>query len=249
MGKEVSGMGTSTRSPVVIFVATGVSVLALVAAWLAPVVGLVLAAVVVLGGIVIFAIGSRAVGAVVCVMPFAVAIFGLQIAGLFLVKAYRVPSESMAPTIAIGDRVLVSRHAGRPSIGDVVIAQPPAGALDDRCGARKPEDAPCARGTSALSDVKYVKRVVAGPGDTVAIRRGLVIRNGKLVREPYARQCGDRDLCELPRAITVPADAWFLLGDNRGASDDSRIWGPVPTRAILGSVELRYWPPKSAKRF
>jgi signal peptidase I len=154
----------------------------------------------------------------------------------------------MERTIDIGDRVLVNQHAGRPSIGDIVVAHPPIGAADDRCGARRPAQAPCARATDGLSDVKFIKRVIAGPGDTVAFRHGLLIRNGRPVREPYATPCEERELCELPVSITVPADAWFLAGDFRGESDDSRFWGPVPTKAILGSVDFRYWPLKSAGR-
>ncbi len=74
------------------------------------------------------------------------------------------------------------------------------------------------------------------------------MRNGHPVREPYARPCTDTPLCELPRAVKLPAGTWFLAGDFRGESDDSRIWGPVPTNAILGRVAFRYWPPKSAGR-
>ena len=84
-------------------------------------------------------------------------------------------------------------------------------------------------------------RVVAGPGDTIAFRDGLVVRNGRPVSEPYAERCTE-DLCEMPRPITVPDGTWFLAGDNRGESDDSRFWGPVPTSAIVGTVRLRYWP-------
>ncbi len=116
------------------------------------------------------------------------------------------------------------------------------------CGARKPDKAACPRPTPGLSDVKYIKRVVAGPGDTVAFRRGLLIRNGKPVRDRYAAPCDEPELCDLPQAITVPPGTWFLLGDNRGASDDSRIWGPVPTKAILGIVTYRYWPLGDAGR-
>ena len=70
---------------------------------------------------------------------------------------------------------------------------------------------------------------------------------GRQVSEPYARRCTD-DICEMPEAITVPKGAWFLAGDFRGESDDSRFWGPVPTRAITGVVRFRYWPPKRVGR-
>jgi signal peptidase I len=202
---------------VVIFVAMAASVVAVVVLWFAPLAGLVIAGVVVLGGLAVVLTGRRAVGAVVCLMPFAVAILLLQLAGLFLVKAYRIPSASMEHTIEIGDRVIVNQHAGRPSVGDIVVAKPPAGAPD-------------------------------GPGDTVAFVHGLLVRNGHPVREPYARPCTDAPLCELPRPVKLPADTWFLAGDFRGESDDSRIWGPVPTKAILGRVAFRYWPPKNVGR-
>jgi Signal peptidase, peptidase S26 len=90
--------------------------------------------------------------------------------------------------------------------------------------------------------------VVAGPGDTIAVRDGLVVRNGRAISEPYARRCTN-DICEMPLPITVPDGARFLAGDFRGESDDSRFWGPVPTKAIMGVVKYRYWPLKNAGRF
>ena len=104
-----------------------------------------------------------------------------------------------------------------------------------------------ARATAGLSDLVFVKRVVAGPGDTIAFRDGLVVRNGRPISEPYARSCTE-DICEMPQAITVAKGAWFLAGDFRGESDDSRFWGPVPTKAITGIVKYRYWPLNSAGR-
>jgi signal peptidase I len=235
----------SASMPVPIAVAIGASVLALVALLVAPVIGLVLFGAVVLGGIVLFVTGSRAAGIVVAVMPFVVLLLATQTVGSLLFKAYRVPSESMLPTIDVGDRVLADRHSHTPHLGDVVIAHPPLGALESRCGEPAPRGSPCAHATAGQSSESFIKRVVAGPGDTVAFRHGLVIRNGRALSEPYARRCTE-ELCEMPRAIEVPAGTWFLAGDNRGASDDSRFWGPVPTSAITGIVKVRYWPPKKA---
>jgi signal peptidase I len=86
--------------------------------------------------------------------------------------------------------------------------------------------------------VKFVKRIVAAPGDTLAIVDGHVIRNGVRAREPYIRPCATRAAaqCSFPVPIRIPPDHWFLLGDNRGESDDSRFWGPVPTAWIVGTV-------------
>jgi signal peptidase I len=68
-----------------------------------------------------------------------------------------------------------------------------------------------------------------------------VIRNGTAVSEPFASQCQDA-ACNMGQ-ITVPKDHWFLMGDNRGNSDDSRFWGPVPTSWIIGKAIVTYWPP------
>jgi signal peptidase I len=231
----------SASMPLPIVLALVASVVALAALWVAPLVGLALFGLVVLAGVVLLVRGSRAAGVVVVVMPFAVFLLVTELAGELLFKPYRVPSESMLPTIRVGDRVLADRHDHSPSIGDVVIAHPPLGALDSRCGAAAPRQSPCARATPGLSNVNFIKRVVAGPGDTIAFRDGLVVRNGHPISEPYAERCTD-ELCEMPRPITVPDGTWFLAGDNRGESDDSRFWGPVPTSAIVGIVRLRYWP-------
>jgi signal peptidase I len=232
--------------PFSVLAAIVVSVLAVVALWVSPVVGLGLFGAVALAGLVLFVAGNRAAGLVVVLMPVAVFFLATQVVGSLWFKPYRVPSGSMVPTIDIGDRVLADRHDASPHVGDVVIAHPPVGALEDRCGAPQ-SGAPCGRATAGLSDVSFIKRVVAGPGDTIAFRHGLVIRNGRPADEPYARGCTDEP-CELPAAITVPAGTWFLAGDDRGASDDSRFWGPVPTDAITGIVKYRYWPLKRAGR-
>src|ERR671920_480874 len=87
----------------------------------------------------------------------------------FLVKPYRIPSESMVPTLEIGQRVLVNRigtRFGDPEIGDVTVFHPPSGAeaLGEQCGAGRPrQDAPCAQRTRERAEVNFIKRVVAGP--------------------------------------------------------------------------------------
>jgi signal peptidase I len=235
--------------PIGVVVAIVASVVALAVLWVAPAGGLVLACVVIVAGLVLLATGRHAVGIVVALMPFAVFLLASQVVGTLWFKPYRVPSGSMEPTIEIGDRILADRHDRSPHVGDVVIAHPPVGAVESRCGTPRRDDAKaaCARATPELSDVVFIKRVVAGPGDTIAFRDGLVVRNGRPVSEPYARSCTDA-ICELPQAITVPEGAWFLAGDFRGESDDSRFWGPVPTKAITGVVKYRYWPLKDAGR-
>jgi signal peptidase I len=166
----------------------------------------------------------------------------------FLVKPYRIPSESMVPTLQIGQRVLVNRignNFGDPAIGDVTVFHPPSGAENGKeCGTPRQDGQACARPTSEKADVNFIKRIVAGPGDKLRIVDGHVVRNGRRQSEPFAEPCGGGEGCDMPRQITIPKDHYFMMGDNRGASDDSRFWGPVPREWIIGNAFATYWPPK-----
>jgi signal peptidase I len=154
----------------------------------------------------------------------------------------------MVPTLVEGQRILVNRIGNRfsdPEIGDVVVFHPPAGAENGvSCGAPPPEGQPCDTPTEERADVNFVKRVVAGPGDRISIDDGHVVLNGEPQDENFIRPCGEGSDCDFPREITVPADHYFMMGDNRGASDDSRFWGPVPREWIIGGAFATYWPPK-----
>ena len=164
----------------------------------------------------------------------------------FLVKPYRIPSESMEPTLDVGQRVLVNRIGNRfadPQIGEVLVFHPPRGSDENQCGAPAEEGQPCPRPTAGRSDVNFIKRVVAGPGDRVAITNGRVVLNGKLQKERFVRPCREGDTCDFPQSITIPPDHYFMMGDNRGSSDDSRFWGPVPKKWIIGGAFATYWPP------
>jgi len=166
----------------------------------------------------------------------------------FLVKPYRIPSPSMVPTLSVGQRVLVNRignNFGDPAVGDVTVFHPPTGAESEpQCGVRPQPRQPCPQPTSGKAEVNFIKRIVAGPGDTLAVRGGYVIRNGKRQSEPFIEPCGSGPECNLTKAITIPKDHYFMMGDNRGASDDSRFWGPVPREWIIGNAFATYWPPK-----
>jgi signal peptidase I len=170
----------------------------------------------------------------------------------FLVKPYRIPSESMVPTLAIGQRVLVNRlgnNFGDPQIGDVTVFHPPKGSENGTCGTNPNFDPEqqrhaCTTPSKEKADVNFIKRIVAKPGDTLAVEDGHVIRNGKRQREPFIAPCDGGGGCNLPKPITIPKDHYFMMGDNRGHSEDSRFWGPVPRDWIIGNAFATYWPPK-----
>jgi signal peptidase I len=169
----------------------------------------------------------------------------------FLVKPYQIPSESMEPTLDPGQRVLVNRLStklgGDPEIGDVLVFHPPTGADGNgqECGVRRQADQACPEPTGEPSDQNFIKRVVAGPGDRLYIEDGQPVVNGEPLEEDYIRGCGGQPICNLPEEIVVPPDHWFMMGDNRGQSDDSRYWGPIDGDWIIGEAFFTYWPPRS----
>ena len=152
-------------------------------------------------------------------------------------KRYRVPSESMEPTIARGETVVLN-GTDDVRVGDIVIFNPPrsAEAFDNQCPSLTRGDQPCAEAAGGRGATTFIKRVVAGPGDRIAFKQGHVVLNGRSQQEPYARACDD-EACDLPSEITLGEGSYYLVGDNRGASDDSRFWGPVPKDWILGRAE------------
>jgi signal peptidase I len=172
----------------------------------------------------------------------------------YAVKPFQIPSASMEPTLDIGQRVLVNRFSTRlgedPERGDVVVFHPPANATDGglpECGAppgTRREGQVCPEPGSTESDLAFIKRVVAGPGDTLAVRDGIPIVNGQPFEGDWQTiPCRGAEGCNFPTQITVPADHYFVMGDNRPNSKDSRFWGPVPRPWIIGQAFFTYWPP------
>ena len=200
---------------------------------------------------------SSSSGSLVELVVILVVAIGLALAvQAFLVKPFQIPSESMVPTLVVGQRVLVNRIGERfrePRIGNVVVFHPPAGATDDQlgtgagsmCGQAPAEGEPCSRPTRGESEQNFIKRVVAGPGDTVAVVDDHVVLNGKSQPEPFIQPaCASGGKQDFPNAIRVPAGHWFVMGDNRRCSQDSRYWGPVPAASIIGGAFATYWPPR-----
>ena len=190
--------------------------------------------------------GSSLVELVVIVAVALGLALGIQ---AFLVKPYRIPSESMVPTLEINQRVLVNRIGNNfsdPEVGDIMVFHPPQGAVGGsaQCGVQvEPDSQLCPKPTGDKADVNFIKRVVGGPGDKIQVRNGKVIRNGKPTDEPFAQACEGGAGCDFSGEITIPKDHWFMMGDNRGASDDSRFWGPVPREWFIGGAFATYWPP------
>ena len=165
----------------------------------------------------------------------------------WLFKPYEIPSQSMEPTLEVGQRVLVTRflyHFVDPKPGDIVVFHPPAGAdRGAQCGAVAGPQQACSRPTVERSDENFIKRIVAGPGDTLSVRDGHPVVNGVIkADEPYAKPCGASSSCNLTKPIVIPPDHYFVMGDNRGGSQDSRFWGPVPRKWIIGKAFVTFWP-------
>jgi signal peptidase I len=161
----------------------------------------------------------------------------------FVVNPYRIPTTSMEPTLhcarsepgceaRISDRVLANRFLYRlrdPRRGEIIVFKtPPAARI--KCGAG---------GT-------FVKRLIGLPGDTVELRlrngNGYVYINGKPLNEPYIQQ-SRRAAVSGFGPVKVAKDNYFMMGDNRSQSCDSRMWGTVPRKNLIGKVFATYWPP------
>ncbi len=182
------------------------------------------------------------------VLTVAVAIAVALLVQAYLVKPYKIPSGSMIPTLEIHQRILVSRLSTHPGLGDIVVFHPPVGALkgpEGLCGRHDQglgHPRACDRALGGESSATYVKRVVGLPGDHLRIVGGKVFRDGVRERGSYIQACVTASVCRFPARITVPAGDYYMMGDNREYSDDSRVWGPVPQPWIVGTAFFTYWP-------
>jgi signal peptidase I len=153
-------------------------------------------------------------------------------------KPYRIPSPSMEPTLhcakpvsgclsRLADRVIANRLVYRfhePRRGDIVVFKPPARV-----------EAACSAGGT------FIKRIVGLPGEKLSMRNGFVLINGVSLVEPYLRP-GNRG-SESGDWARIASESYFVLGDNRTTSCDSRRWGVVRRDDIIGRAEVTYWPP------
>ena len=157
----------------------------------------------------------------------------------FVVQAFKIPSGSMEPTLQIGDHILVNKFiygvkipylrktiipVSEPDRGDIIVF-------------RYPED----------PDKDFIKRVIAVPGDTVEIRNKIIYVGGAAVKNDVGVHTDSRVLSgainhrDNLKPLTVPAGSYFVMGDNRDNSYDSRFWGFVEERSIKGKAFIIYW--------
>jgi signal peptidase I len=153
----------------------------------------------------------------------------------FLFQAFYIPSDSMVPTLKTNDRVIVNKlsyHLHAVHRGDIVVFTTPKGADG------KPID-------PTIKDL--VKRVIGLPGETVSEKDGHVLINGKAINESYLPSGTVSDCTQFVAHCfpsgPLPADHYWVMGDNRGGSRDSRSFGSIKKSEIVGRVFLRIWPP------
>jgi len=168
----------------------------------------------------------------------------------YVVRTFWIPSGSMEPTLAINDVLLANEiqyRFGSPQDGQIAVFKPPS---------QVPE----------LGDTDFIKRVIAGPGDTLKIHDGSVYRDGVKLSEPYLKQAPDYELSlqnydlvidgiplDPTRAVVPPKSEWqapdrvpngyyIMLGDNRNNSDDSHLWGFLQRDQFVGHAFFVFWP-------
>jgi signal peptidase I len=164
-----------------------------------------------------------------------------------LLQAFYIPSESMLPALKVGDRVLVEKVSYRvhaPERGDVVVFErevvAPAPEVDQSLWTDIGDAFKGLFGFPTAGEQDFIKRVLAVGGDTIEGKSGGVFVNGTRVAEPYL-SAGVETLPFGP--VEVPEGQMFLMGDNRGNSDDSRSFGTVPVDEVVGHAFILVWPP------
>lgn len=149
----------------------------------------------------------------------------------FIIQAFKIPTGSMKPTLNENDRIFVSKYIYRfkePQRADIVVFKSPEDPKKD-----------------------FIKRLIAAGGETVQIKDGSILINGSPVQvlqmqAVYYYNRGDYG--SAGQKITVPEGHFYVLGDNSSSSRDSRYWGFVPRKYIIGKAVFRYWPPKAIGR-
>ena len=159
--------------------------------------------------------------------PIIIAVALALVIRTFVIQAFKIPTGSMRTTLIEGDRILVNKFIYRfaqPKRGDVIVFVSPEDKKKD-----------------------FIKRLVGLPGETIQISDGAILINNKPVEERSVLRkqhyYNRGDFGAEGQNITVPNDAYYALGDNSSSSRDSRYWGFIPKKYLLGKAILIYWPP------
>jgi signal peptidase I len=154
-----------------------------------------------------------------------IAVLASFLVRVYAVQTFYIPSGSMKPTLYDGDRILVNKLSvrfGTINVGDIIVFKaPPTEHCDD----------------GSYSDL--VKRVIGLPGQTITSKSNTVYVNGKPLKEPWKYW---PDLNPAIKKLKVPVNNYYVMGDNRANSCDSRFWGTVPRSDIIGKAFFRMWP-------
>jgi len=148
---------------------------------------------------------------------------------VFVVQSFYIPSGSMIPTLQVGDRILVNKLAYRlhgVGRGDIIVFRAP----------------PKVASTCDTTDRDLVKRVIGLPGETISDRDGTVYINNRVLPEPWLPKHDPNTYTATFPPVHIGPDTYFVMGDNRENSCDSRYWGSVNRSMIIGKVEVRIWP-------
>lgn len=156
----------------------------------------------------------------------------------FVVQAFKIPSGSMIPTFQVGDRIFVNKflYGARIPFTDIrlpAVREPKRG---DVIVFRSPED----------NKKDFVKRLIATEGETVEIRDGKIYVDNRVIEDPVSIRnvyyTNEGSYGSSSKVIIVPKDSYYALGDNSSSSRDSRYWGFVPKKNLIGKVIVIYWP-------
>ncbi len=143
----------------------------------------------------------------------------------FIAEPRYIPSDSMVPTLHTGDRLVIEKISYRfhpPTIGDIIVFQPPK-ELQRR---------------GYPQDQAFIKRVIGQPGEVISVANGKVYLNGQPLQENYIAEPPNHPF----PPVKVPEGEFFVMGDNRNDSNDSRYWGFLPQKNIIGRATFRFWP-------
>jgi len=160
----------------------------------------------------------------------------------FVFQAFKIPTGSMKPNLLVGDHLIVNKFIFAPAVSAIESALLPMRPMrrGDIAVFKFPEE----------PERDFIKRVIGLPGDTLELRNQTVFINGEALVEPYAHYLfppaaeGQTDGFDLRRKygpVTVPADHYFMMGDNRDDSQDSRFWGFLPRSYVKGRALFIYW--------